>query len=85
MRKRHRLFYPAFPAAAEYKSPPHMGGHIRTGMEYTLYLNRGVLAKSIGELCEKAVKMIRGMGFEAATPEETRKILGTKGADQVGF
>jgi len=62
-----------------------MGGHIRTGMEDTLYLNRGVLAKSNGELCEKAVNMIREMGFEVATPEEARKILGTKGADQVGF
>ena len=62
-----------------------MGGHIRTGMEDTLYLGRGQLAKSNGELCEKAVRMIRDMGFEVATPDEARAIIGTKGAGQVGF
>lgn len=62
-----------------------MGGHIRTGMEDTLYLNRGQLAKSNGELCEKAVRMIHEMGFEVATPDEARALIGTKGSGQVGF
>ncbi len=62
-----------------------MGGHVRTGMEDTLYLNRGVLTKSNGELCEKAVRMIREFGFEVATPDEARAMLHTKGGDKVGF
>ena len=62
-----------------------MGGHIRTGMEDNLYLSRGRLAKSNGELCEKAVRMIHELGFELASPDEARALIGTKGADQVNF
>ena len=62
-----------------------MGGNIRTGMEDNLYLSRGQLAKSNGELCDKAVHLIHELGFEVATPDEARAILGTKGGDKVNF
>jgi len=52
-----------------------MGGHVRVGFEDNLYLARGVLAQSNGELVEKAVAMARLLGREPATPDEARQIL----------
>jgi uncharacterized protein (DUF849 family) len=62
-----------------------MGGNIRVGMEDNLYISRGVLARSNAEQVEKAVRLIIEVGFEVATPEEARKIIGTKGKDKVNF
>lgn len=52
-----------------------MGGHVRTGFEDTLYLEKGVLAKSNGELIAKVVEIAKLLGREVATPAEARKIL----------
>ena len=53
-----------------------MGGHVRVGFEDNLYLEKGVLAKSNGEMVEKAVKLAKLLGREVATPAEAREILG---------
>ena len=53
-----------------------MGGHVRVGFEDNLYLEKGVLAKSNGEMVEKAVQLAKLLGREIATPAEARKILG---------
>lgn len=55
-----------------------MGGNVRVGFEDNLYLERGVLAKSNGELVEKVVKMARLLGRDIATSNEARQILGLK-------
>lgn len=55
-----------------------MGGNVRVGFEDNLYLERGVLAKSNGELVAKVVRIAKELGREIATPEEARKILGLK-------
>ena len=52
-----------------------MGGHVRVGFEDSLYLERGVLAKSNGEMVEKVVRIAKFFGREIATPNEARKIL----------
>lgn len=52
-----------------------MGGHVRVGFEDNLYLSKGVLAKSNGELVAKVVRIANELGREIATPEEARKIL----------
>lgn len=52
-----------------------MGGHVRVGFEDNLYLSKGVLAKSNGELVAKVVRIAKELGREVATPEEARKIL----------
>ncbi len=52
-----------------------MGGHVRVGFEDNLYIEKGVLAKSNGELVEKVVKIANLMGREIASPQEARKIL----------
>ena len=51
------------------------GGHVRVGFEDNLYLEKGVLAKSNGEMVEKAVKLAKLLGREIATPAEAREIL----------
>ena len=53
-----------------------MGGHVRVGFEDNLYIEKGVLAKSNGELVEKVVKIAKLLGREIATPDEARRIMG---------
>ncbi|MGI6751219.1 MAG: 3-keto-5-aminohexanoate cleavage protein [Anaerovoracaceae bacterium] len=52
-----------------------MGGHIRIGFEDTIYIEKGVLAESNGQLVEKIVKLARLLGRDVATPDEARRIL----------
>ena len=63
----------AFPMAA---AAIVMGGNVRVGFEDNLYLEKGVLAKSNGELVAKVVRLAKELGREIATPAEARKILG---------
>jgi len=51
------------------------GGHVRVGFEDNVYISKGVLAKSNGELVEKVVRLARELGREIATPAEAREIL----------
>ncbi|NLY70119.1 MAG: 3-keto-5-aminohexanoate cleavage protein [Clostridiales bacterium] len=55
-----------------------MGGHVRIGFEDTIYLEKGVLAKSNGELVEKVARLAKFFGREIATPDEARRILSIK-------
>ncbi len=52
-----------------------MGGHVRVGFEDNLYLSKGILANSNGELVEKVVRIAHELGREIAKPDEARKIL----------
>jgi uncharacterized protein (DUF849 family) len=62
-----------------------MGGHVRVGMEDSLWIGRGQLAKSNAEQVTRVRQIIEGLGLEVATPDEARAILSLKGADAVGF
>jgi uncharacterized protein (DUF849 family) len=53
-----------------------LGGHVRVGLEDNLYLERGRPAKNNAELVEKAVRVVRMMGEDVATPAEARALLG---------
>jgi 3-keto-5-aminohexanoate cleavage enzyme len=53
-----------------------MGGHARVGFEDNLYISKGVLAKSNGELVDKVVRIANNMGRDIANPQDTREILG---------
>ena len=53
-----------------------MGGHVRVGFEDNVYMSRGVLAKSNGELVSRVVRIANELGREIATPKEARQILG---------
>lgn len=52
-----------------------LGGNLRVGFEDNVYLSRGVLARSNAELVEKAVRIIRELGYEIAGVEDAREIL----------
>jgi uncharacterized protein (DUF849 family) len=62
-----------------------LGGHARVGLEDSLYLEKGVLAKSSAEQVAKIVRIARELGIEPATPAEARSILGLKGFEHVNF
>ena len=52
-----------------------MGGNCRVGLEDSLFLSKGELARSNAELVEKMVRIIREFSLVPATPEEAREIL----------
>lgn len=62
-----------------------MGGHVRVGLEDNLYIAQGQLAHSNAQQVEKIRRIVEELGRTVATPDEARAMLGTKGADQVGF
>lgn len=51
------------------------GGNVRVGLEDNLYISKGKLAESNGQLVKKVVKIAQELGREIATPEETMQIL----------
>ncbi|WP_093011806.1 BKACE family enzyme [Sphingobium sp. YR768] len=62
-----------------------VGGHVRVGLEDSLWIAPGRLAQSNAEQVSKVRAIIEGLGLAVATPDEAREILDLKGADQVGF
>ncbi|MFN6976592.1 MAG: 3-keto-5-aminohexanoate cleavage protein [Gemmobacter sp.] len=62
-----------------------MGGHVRVGLEDSLYLGRGQLAPSNAAQVARVRGLIEAMGGTIASPEEARAMLGLRGADTVGF
>jgi len=62
-----------------------LGGHARVGLEDSLYVSKGVLAKSSAEQVAKIIKIAGELGIDPATPDEARQILGLKGLNQVSF
>ena len=62
-----------------------MGGHVRVGLEDSLFIERGVPATSNAQQVEKIVRILREQGQTPATPGEAREMLGLKGADAVAF
>ncbi len=62
-----------------------MGGHVRVGLEDSLFIQRGELASSNAQQVEKIRRLIEDLGNEIATPDEAREILDLKGQDRVNF
>ena len=62
-----------------------MGGHVRVGLEDSLWLGKGQLATSNAAQVARVRQIIEGLGLEIATPDDAREILSLKGGDKVGF
>lgn len=62
-----------------------MGGHVRVGLEDSLFIERGKLARSNAEQVEKVIRILELQGNSIASPDDARQILGLKGAGNVGF
>ncbi len=56
-----------------------MGGQVRVGMEDNVYIGPGEPARSNGQIVSKAVRIIREIGFEPASPDEARARLRLSG------
>ncbi|TRD22765.1 3-keto-5-aminohexanoate cleavage protein [Palleronia caenipelagi] len=54
------------------------GGHLRTGLEDNIRLDRDRLAPSNAALVERAVEIVTQAGRPLATPTDARKILGLR-------
>lgn len=62
-----------------------MGGHVRVGLEDSLFIERRQLATSNAQQVEKVKSILTSQGDTVATPDEARAMLGLKGADKVRF
>ncbi len=54
------------------------GGHLRTGLEDNIRLDRDTLAPSNAALVERAARIVEEAGRRVATPAEARAILGLR-------
>jgi len=61
------------------------GGHVRVGLEDSLWIAPGKLAESNADQVRKAREILSGLSLEVATPDEARAMLGLKGAANVAF
>ena len=62
-----------------------MGGNVRVGLEDSLWIGKGQLAKSNAEQVSKIRRILEELGLQVATPEDARQILKLKGKNNVGF
>jgi len=62
-----------------------IGGHVRVGLEDNLFIGRGKLAANNAEQVAKIRRLVEELGYEIVTPQETREMLGLKGAEKVKF
>lgn len=62
-----------------------MGGHVRVGLEDSLMIARGQLARTNAEQVVKIRRIVEDMGREVASPEDARQMLGLKGADRTAI
>ncbi len=62
-----------------------MGGNARVGLEDSLYISKGIMAKSNAEQVEKIVRIARELSLETATPDEARETFGLKGLSKVNY
>ena len=58
-----------------------MGGHVRVGLEDSLWAGPGRLATSNAEQVRQVRAIVEGLGLQVATPDEARAILHLKGRD----
>lgn len=62
-----------------------MGSHVRVGLEDSLWIGPGELAKSSAEQVRRIRTVLEALNLEIATPAEARQMLALKGGDQVAF
>jgi len=62
-----------------------MGGNVRVGLEDSLWIGKGQLAKANADQVSKIRRILEELGLEVATPEDARSILKLKGKNNVNF
>ena len=61
------------------------GGNLRVGLEDSLFIGKGELAKSNAQQVTRIREIIENLGLTVATPTEARARLALKGGDRVMF
>jgi uncharacterized protein (DUF849 family) len=61
------------------------GGHVRVGLEDSLWDGPGRLAESNAEQVRRVRSILEGLSLSVATPDEARRLLALKGANNVAF
>jgi uncharacterized protein (DUF849 family) len=56
-----------------------LGGHVRVGLEDSLWIGKGRLATSNAQQVEKIRAVVEDLGKTIATPDDARRMLGLKG------
>jgi uncharacterized protein (DUF849 family) len=62
-----------------------MGGNVRVGLEDSLWIAPGTLARTNAEQVRKISLILEQLGLQIATPAEARALLHLKGPAEVGF
>lgn len=62
-----------------------LGGSVRVGLEDSLFIGPGKLARSNAEQVTRVRAIVEALGHEIATPADVRQWLGLKGPGAVGF
>lgn len=63
----------------------NLGGHVRVGLEDSLYISKGRLARSNAEQVMKIRELLEALGHDIATPNQAREMLGLKGRERVNI
>lgn len=62
-----------------------LGGHVRVGLEDSLFIAHGELALSNADQVRKIRSVLEALGKKIATPDEARDMLNLKGGGNVNF
>src|SRR3989440_9669430 len=62
-----------------------MGGNVRVGLEDSLWIGKGQLAKTNADQVAKIRRILEEIGLAIATPDEAREMLKLKGGRNVAF
>jgi uncharacterized protein (DUF849 family) len=62
-----------------------IGGNVRVGLEDNLWIGPGKLAESNAAEVHQVRKILEGLALDIATPDDARRILDLKGAENVSF
>ena len=62
-----------------------MGGNVRVGLEDSLWLGKGQLARTNADQVAKIRRILEELGLEVASPDDARAMLQLKGGSSVNF
>jgi len=62
-----------------------MGGNVRVGLEDSVYLGKGELARTNADQVSRIRRILTELSLEIATPDDARQMLGLKGSNAVAF
>ncbi len=62
-----------------------MGGNVRVGLEDSVYLGKGELARTNADQVARIRRILTELSLDIATPDDAREMLGLKGKDSVSF